>query len=168
VRETFERRLGEELPRFQRATQVKISPECRLYEWGYDEKLRFFIVLQTHQSEDRFTIEVAWSKNGVWPDGHVPLPASPSLDTPSGEMRFRIGLLWSNQPDHWWQLLPGGQDVVWRPAPRASEEIWRAIASPPPIEDVLKVVPAVVDDAMEKIHAFVIPYFERVIVAWRA
>lgn len=165
VRETFERRLKEESSRFHRTTQVKISPECRLYEWVHDEKMRFFLVLQMHRSEDRFTIEVAWSKNGEWPEGHVPLPDSPLLASPSGEMRFRIGLLWNTQPDHWWQVVPGGLHAVPVQAPRDPEALWREITNPPPIEDALKEVPAVVDDAIAKIQTFVIPYFERVIAA---
>lgn len=162
VREIFSRRLEEELPRFQRKTGVKISPECRIYEWAHDENLRFFLVLQFHRSEDRFTFEVAWSKNGAWPEGHVPLPDSPLLDSPSGEMRFRVGLLWKVQPDHWWQVVPGGLHAVPAQAPRDPEALWREITNPPPIEDALKEIPAVVEDAIAKIKAFVVPYFERV------
>ncbi len=166
MRETFEERLKEVLPRFERA-QLEIAPECRVYEWVHDERLRFFLVLQMHRSEDRFTVEVAWSRNGGWPKGHVPLPDAPLLDTESGEMRFRIGLLWKTQPDHWWQVAPGWPEMAPARAPRDPEALWRAITNPPPIEEALKEVPAVVGDAIAKILAFVVPYFERVIAASR-
>lgn len=141
---------------------LKLTPECRPYEWAHDAKLRFFLVLQVHRSEDRFTIEVAWSGNGAWPEGHVPLPDAPLLDHPSGEVRFRIGLLWKPQPDHWWELVPGRVVAESPPAPRDPEAIWRAITNPLPVEVALGAVPAAVDDAIARVRDFVVPYFEQV------
>ena len=164
VRRAFDERFAREVPEFKLSKETRLAPECRLYESHRTERLVFFLVLNIHRTEDAFTFEVAWTKNGKWPEGHVPLPHALEVDSPSGEMRLRIGLLWSAQMDYWWELAPRPSTMGLLPP----EGLWEKISNPPPIEEALAKVEPQVSDAMGRIREWALPYFERVAAAQRS
>ena len=80
-----------------------------------------------------FTVECAWSESGEWPASV--LSNGPDDPPRQGAVRFRIGQLW------------GAADFWWRPriAPTPEEQVGPAV-----------------QDAIERIERYVIPFFEKV------
>lgn len=162
VRQHFELNLRRELPQFQRLRGLPLPAECRAYEWRVAGQLHYHLLLQLHRSEDAFTVEVGWTTNGRWPE-HVPLPDGPHETAVSGDMRFRIGFLWSSRSDHWWRLAPCR--VVRLGAEDDGDDLGARLARlryPPPLADALAQVPRQVDDAIARIRQYALPYFGRV------
>ena len=149
VRSTFTKCLTSELPQFRLATGFPVPSGCRLYEWRLDQTITCYLMLEvpSRMFNDRFTVE------GIVTEGDFPPLTAPLSMKPLLEKRrwfsFRIPFLWltGSHSDRWWEICPG-MDLS---NPFAPEE---------PIEVGLQRVAPQVDDAIEKIKQYVVPFFE--------
>ena len=67
VRQRFAHQMRELLPLFKEIPTDGIPPGCRLYASCTNSELTFYIQLMISSKYDSFTIEVAWSEQGVYP-----------------------------------------------------------------------------------------------------
>jgi hypothetical protein len=107
----------------------------------------FHILLHTHSTHDKFTVEAAWGF-----DGKLPRPIYGKEDYAAQPGLFRPGFIWSGK-DHWWLL-------VLRPEEHERVILYRD----DPVEQCLPLVAPAVWDAGEKLMEFVVPLFEKVVV----
>lgn len=150
VRKEFARLLKGITPRLAEAKGEQVPSGCSLYAWDAAPGLRCFILLQFHQHEDWFTLELAVSRSGHWPA--YALATSPESDPAAGDVRFRLGHLWAPpQQDVWWELAP-------RPPASASFE---RFSQRIPVEQLLERVPVLVADAVERFSIHALPYVEQ-------
>jgi hypothetical protein len=151
VRRQFRNRLREEIRHFDEVrAERQIGPGSRLYHWHVGPALDFYVLLQMHQQEDWFTLELAWTHHGRWP-AYALLPGSPDAEPREGDLRFRLGDLWTRD-DVWWQLAP-------RPTGDASfEEYTKRV----PIAEALAKVQPLVEDAVQRLVHYGLPYMARV------
>jgi hypothetical protein len=110
-------------------------------------------MLQLSPSKDRFTIEASWSRKGRYPEQLI--PTQPDQAPRDGELRFRIAWLWRNASldDAFWVVV--GDPPLERP------EEWTK--PPPPVEELVQKTEGLVDDALERIGQYVLPYFQRIL-----
>lgn len=163
VRKAFERRLKDELPQFRRVHGLALPDECRVYEWKVTELFRLYLMLQLHRQEDSFTIEIGWSLNGRWPED-AELPDVPPDVGENRATRFRIGLLWSKNPDFWWDLAPRPSAVPLEEALKDYDAFLEGFRRPDLSEGLAKVEP-VLKDAFARLREHALPYFERIATA---
>ncbi len=149
------------MPQFRQLRGVHLPKHYRVYEWRVTDRFRLYLLLQLHRSEDSFTVEIAWTLNGRWPED-VPLPDSPRETSESGDMRFRIGLLWSPMADYWWDLAPQLSKVPLGDALRDYEGFLGRFSNPPDIDEAMSRVEPQVNDAIRRVREYAIPYFGRV------
>jgi hypothetical protein len=156
----FERRIQEQMPQFRRLTDVELPDDCRAYAWPAERGLCFHLLLQPHSSEDSFTLEIGFSRNATWPV-YVSPPVSAKEAASASETRFRIGLLWSDNPDYWWDLAPRPSAV---PLEDALADYGAFLQSfrRPPVSEILSNVEPAVSDALLKIREHAVPYFEEI------
>ncbi|MGO8673806.1 MAG: hypothetical protein ACLQVD_20905 [Capsulimonadaceae bacterium] len=148
----FEKQVKELSPQFRRAkSNSDLGPSLGLYRLQAADDLYFFIELVPHRLQERFTVEIGWSTDGVLPKAEA--FASPR-DPPKGNGHVvRLPSFYTDK-DPWWEVepLPPGKELL----RRVREGIY------PDPEDYLPRVPDVVADAVGKIREFAIPYLTRV------
>lgn len=150
VRKEFGVRLKSVAPHFSEAKGEDIPPGDRLFVWEVAPTVRFYLLLQVHQHEDWFTIELGISRSGRWP-AYALSPIEPESPA-QGDRRFRLGRLWSPaQLDVWWELAP-------RPAPGASFDDYAKRA---PVEDLLPKVGLLVEDAARRFEEYGMPWLRK-------
>lgn len=156
VRNEFSRMLKEKLPLFIEEKNAEIYPGSRLYSWKASSSLYCYIYLVFAQLEDRFVVEIAWSRNLRFPAGA--LPSDPYGPPHNGDKRFRLSELWGETKDLWWWV---GQKTNWEAVIREG-----ITSSDPPVEECIpRIVPAV-SDAIQHIVNDAMPYFKRIIGAY--
>lgn len=150
VRKEFSARLAAVAPQFSETKEENIPPGDRLYAWEVLPTLRFYLLLQFHQYEDWFTLEVGVSRSGRWP-AYALMPADPASQT-QGDRRFRMGRLWAPaQQDVWWELAP-------RPPSGGSlEEYARRHA----VDVLLPRIGPLVEDAAGRLRDYAIPWLRK-------
>lgn len=153
--------------------EKEIPPGDRLYLWDFtgDLHLYLLLVIATPQMGDAFTVECAWSRNARFPTlaglmypYDVPNSATTRDEPKGGDFRFRIGQLWEPRQDHWWWLAqrPSVEELnKWL----VSGQLDKGQFAPPevPIEEAMKNVRPSVEDAVDHIIDYAIPYFEKII-----
>jgi hypothetical protein len=164
VRSAFERKLNDELPHFRGVTDLGLPDECRVYEWRAAERCRLYLMLQLHRQEDSFTIEIGWSLKGHWPEDAT-LPDAPPEVTEGGEARFRIGLLWSENPDVWWDLVPRPSGVPLEAALKDYDSFLEGFGKRPDVSERLARVEPLVEDAFSRLRQHAVPYFKKITTA---
>src|SRR5262249_35789805 len=139
-----------------------------LFGWEVGPGLSFYLLLVISAREDRFTVEVAWSRNG-----HFPARATPSqpIDFPElnvrrdeprdGDFRFRLARLWTPRgADPWWELAPR------RSLADLQEQLQQLSEGRAPneetVDEALNKVGPLVDDAVRRIVEHALPYFRGV------
>lgn len=140
VRKTFAARLQAALPQFQEIKTGEIPSGSRLYGWTVAPDLTCYLLLLLSPTQDRFTVELAWSRNGLFPaDLIMRLPDDPPVDDAH---RFRLPLLWTDpRQDFWWQIgPPPGQGAA----------------------DLTHQAAAQVEDAVGHIVRAALPYFQQI------
>jgi hypothetical protein len=135
-----------------------------VYEWKATEQFRLYLMLQLHRQEDSFTIEIGWSLKGRWPEAAV-LPDTPPEASESGEARFRVGLLWSGNPDFWWDLVPRPSAVPLEEALKDYEAFVEGFKKRPDVSEGLGNVEPLVEDAFARLRQHALPYFKKVATA---
>jgi hypothetical protein len=160
VRKLFEDGMRAQLPNFVAFKMVekgaiRLGPECRWYRWTVASDLAFFVILKPRIKEgDDFWIHVGWSRK----DDHSDL-------ADNFDQVFNLGKLW-DAPNSWfqWQLTePGYQQL----ARMTDEEFARWAKNPQEVEQQrieagLRQAPVCVQDAIDRIVTYAIPFFDRV------
>lgn len=173
VRSRFEEQMKKHVSTFLFDPDALVPPGWRVFRWSPRPDWHAFIILGFHQMHDCFTVECAWSRTGEFPtSGRIQRPrAWPErnieADDVSGcQFGFRLGYLWQPR-DHWWWLVPEA-DVKARSNKHMRSVIaqdWRTVEETledPPIEEAMANVRPMVDDAIQKIIDYAIPYFEAI------
>ncbi len=158
VRTLFDERMRAQLPNFVPFKMVDkvatgLGPECRWYRWQVAPELAFFLILKPRTKEgDSFWIHVGWSRK----DDHSDL-------ADNVDQLFNLGKLWK-APNSWfeWQLTEPSYAQFAR---MTDEEFARWAKSPQELEQQrieagLKQAPICVQDAIDRIVAHAIPFFE--------
>jgi hypothetical protein len=159
-RRQFDARMKQKLPQFREvkpAERKGLVPGSRAYCCQAAPELSFFLILVPSIMEsDRFTLDGAWSTGG-----RVPSQLSFLTDQPDGSHRFRLPALW-NVPhgDYWWELSDGRHTD-----PMTADEFdeWlhnhqRILKER--IEEGLRKARGCVDQAIDRIVEYALPYFD--------
>lgn len=159
--------MQEDLPQFSLTTSELALPGDLLYIQTFAQELNFYIYLEISQKshQDSFTIELASSADD-FPFTHAALGASPQKD---GTIRLRLPQLYREEwrprtgSEPWWWI---GPPMV--PGNETSKAVERAVALKRPliedrlsIEQALPLVEPQVQDAIERLKRFGIPFFEQ-------
>jgi hypothetical protein len=160
VRKLFEERLRICLPQFVPFKMVekgafRLGAECRWYRWQVAPDLAFFLILKPLTKEgDEFWVNVAWSRK----EDHSDL-------ADNFDQLFNLGKLW-NAPSGWfkWELTEPG--YLWLGRLTAEEFAhWAHNVEEEErkrIEAGLIQAPICVDDSIDRIVAYALPFFERI------
>ncbi len=162
LRELFTVEMNARLPQFLpiKVSSIYLFPGERAFRWIPAEPIHLWILLCPHQKgREAFTVEIGWSRLGRFPE----LSMRPSLEVPSArrvefamdEYVCRLGMLVSGG-DYWWQLedseLPDSQETY-----RAYLQSKTIPVTP---QDAIQVVRPQVQDAVDKLRLYAIPYLE--------
>jgi hypothetical protein len=102
----FEERLRKALPQFTSfPTRDTLPRECHVYTWAVGPRFAYFIMLQLHSFESRFTIETGWGTPGTYPllGDFVSGKVDPQALAPRSAARFRLSSLWVPH-EQWWDV----------------------------------------------------------------
>jgi len=156
--EEFRRVMGTRLPEFLVRHTDKTHREV-IFEKSIRSDLSFFVRIYTYDRHEEFDVEIAWTES---PDPEKE-PAFP---------RHILGMLPSEAPDsgskrftlHWLKPDPAPGAVGWNFAPDpdvfAAVEDW--LEPKPPVEELLRKVPELVEEAIAALLELGMPYFDRV------
>jgi hypothetical protein len=160
VRQLFDDRMRQKLPQFSLFKDKgnrQVNPGTRVYRRIVSQDLYLFVMLQpTVKEPDDFIVVVAWSHDGVVPGVY------PDLNGEAGD-RFNLGKLWNARNSfHKWMLTNppsqyGGSSI---------EEVIHSLSDEGEkdrIEAGLRQAPVRVDDAINRIVEYALPYFDTVI-----
>lgn len=167
LRETFARKLQEELPQFQRVDTESIRAGDRLFSWRRRPDLTCYIYLfiSPKPNQDRFAVELACSP-GEFP--FAQMPREPSYCR-NGTVRFRLPQLYKSEwpKTNWepmWEVGPheNAAAAIQRITQRA---LARQLPSKDegllPVEEALRFVEPAVEDAITRIRKCGIPFFDK-------
>ena len=165
VRVAFARKVQQEIPQFLPVETRRIRAGDRLFIWqiGPDMNAYIYLFISPKYNQDKFTVDLACS------GGEFPLKTSwgPN-DQKDDVIRFRLPQLYKNQwPKRNWEPL-------WEvgPHPTSREVIDRAMAQIKagdlptkdqgllPLEEAMRFVEPQIQDAVDKIKKFGIPFFD--------
>ena len=167
VRETFARKLQEALPQFIPVESQRDSGN-RLYKWGVAPDVNFYVYLQlsAKSHEDSFTIELGCSRR-EYPFDHGARDPNHEKD---GAVRFRLPQLYREE----WRPKTGREPWWWiGPQKSAKESIARTMERVKsgklpekdeglmPIEQALPLVEPQVQDAIERLKRYGMPFFQK-------
>jgi len=191
VRKRFDEIFTKELPQFEPVTPGKICfdntlideiPQGdRLYLWKYKDDLYLyvFLTIATPKFGDRFTVEIAWTKNQRYPlcafcMFPYDIPESEiQHDIPiNGDFRFRISELFENRSneDFWWEVASQPTWEEFEKWNREGDFTGEKLFGPPetPLEEAMKNVESCVKDAVDKIIKYAMSYFQEIIQEYEA
>jgi hypothetical protein len=173
VRRLFDQRLRKELPFFMPDSVAVVPNGWRAFCWKPRPDLNCYLILAIDMMHDRFTIECAWSRTGLFP-AYIGLqyPKSwPDMgisqdEAQGGQFRFRLGHL--IQPnDLWWWIVPEGEHHrkmdEFADAVIAQDEagVRNSLERVGRTHEALANVQPMVDNAVKMIVEYAIPYFRR-------
>jgi hypothetical protein len=159
VKKLFDAGMKRKLAQFQlfkNKGNREIKPGTQVYRWESAPDLYFFIMLEIQAKEpDRFWISLGWSRDGLVPSVY------PELKGEVGA-RFNLGKLWNARNSfHYWELTK----VVERVSMSDDEMIF-ALSDAGEEQRIAKGIsqaPASVDDAIERIVQYAVPYFDSIL-----
>jgi hypothetical protein len=168
VRQGFSGKMQQELPQFVKVESKASAPGGLLYKWEFGPGLNFYVCLQlsVKMYQDSFTVELACSKS-EFPSNQLALGPN---DVRNGSVRFRLPELYREEwrstlrQQPWWWIGPKvtPQEVTSRAVTRASS------ATLPekdegliPIDQALPLVEPQVQDAVDRIKRFGVPFFQK-------
>ena len=188
LRQAFEAQLPRVLPGF--APIAPFHPNViSVFRCHAAPNLYLFIVIAGRADDNDFTIELAWGRDDQFPLGKR--PRSPwnadrtyKEESLTGDgFRLRADRLWGMRRDFWWSPAPREKRTTMQMladlrrvrieaekgklSGETDEEFVRRVEAPVmsesnvPVND--EVLRPLVDDACEKIAAYVVPYFGRVV-----
>jgi hypothetical protein len=102
VRAAFREEMRKRLPAF--VAEPSVGSNFDLYVSDL-ASVRFYALLQLHQTRDAFTIEIGWSEQGRAP-AKISFLMLPSDEPVNGEKCFRLRRLSRGEhQDRWWELV---------------------------------------------------------------
>lgn len=167
VREVFSRKMREVFPQFVPMAPTGALHGGLLYQWRRSRDLTCYIYLQISAKDyqDSFMVELSCSR-GEFP---INLVAFGPNDVKDGCVRFRLPELyrqeWTQKGRRvpWWWM---GKPIV--PEEVTSKAVERAVAGKRPLidegmplEQALPLVEPQVQDAIDRLKRFGIPFFEQ-------
>ena len=161
----FDDELKKRVPGFQRVKGEPLPPGCRLFGWQYAPDLTFYLLLNVVDGE-RFFIDIAWTRNGCFPDIPLRRPRDiPELsirkDEPMhGDFLFRLPMLWLSK-DKSWDVVPK-RSLQELALEIESGEFDKRLSNPETLEDLLPKISELVLDAIAKIEQYAVPYLLQV------
>jgi len=167
VRDYFARKMQAELPQFVPSRSKPVPQGDSLYLWDFSRSLKFYVFLQVNQKpgQDSFTVELACS-SGDFPFSHAALGPTQQKD---GSVRFRLPQLYRDE----WRPKTGWEPWWWiglrvEPGEITSKAVARAVVGKRPliegavsIEQALLRIEPQVNDAVDRIKRFGVPFFEQ-------
>ena len=137
--------MKERLPSFVEDPDAVGPGGDRMYASELRPGFTAFIGLQVSHKDDSFTVNLAWSPHGKYPDNVT----THDEVSKAGDCRFRLGHLFGRRQDYWWYLARTGS--IWDENFTIEED---------PIEMAIPRIDRYLDDAFEMIESYAIPYFE--------
>ena len=166
VRESFSRRMAQDLPQFVAAETAGALKGGLLYRWQRTRTLNCYVYLQiSAKMQDSFMVELSCSA-GQFP---LNLVAYGPNDIREGSVRFRLPELyrekWAQETRRvpWWWIGPqiSSEEVTSTALTRALARKRPLVDEGMPIEEVLPLVDQEVRDAVDRIKRFGIPFFDQ-------
>lgn len=167
VRNTFERCMKDALPQFLSVKSKHSGPGDLLYVWKFSPGINFYVYLEISPKpqHDSFTVELACSAN-EFPFSHAALGTTPQKD---GSVRFRLPQLYRDEwrPrtawEPWWWIGPPTvpQEVTAKAVERVTAGKRPLIDEGMPVERAIPLVEPQVQDAIDRIKRFGIPFFNQ-------
>jgi hypothetical protein len=167
VRDAFSRHMKQEFPRFAPIGPTGVLSGGLLYRWPRATDLSCYIYLQISAKDyqDWFMVELACSTNGF----PIHLSTFGPNDVREGCVRFLLPELYreewrpkSRRIPFWWigpPVVP--QEVTAKAVERAVAGKRPLVDEGMPIEQALPLVEPQVQDAIDRIKRFGIPFFEK-------
>lgn len=157
LRTLFTKKMKVELPEFveTKVKSIYFFPGDRAFAWAVSKEIVFWIILSPSKKDyDEFNVLVGWSKLGRYPElSMVPCAERPSPERSEFahvEYLTRLPYLWTRDDD-WWVVKK------WVQAKNTDE--LKAQLEPIPSDEALGQVEPVVDDCIQKLKGFAIPFF---------
>lgn len=158
LRAFFPKAMKERLPLFREVnvSSIYCGPGERAFCREVSPSLHLWIVLSpSHKDYDMFTILVGWSRRGRYPELRM-IPSFRMPDEGHGEFEeaeylTRLPSLWSRD-DNWW--------VIRKPLQELTIEALMMQMETVPLEEAQRLVVPLVDDAVQAIERYALPYFE--------
>jgi hypothetical protein len=157
--------MREELPQFASVESGQTLLGDMLFSWDFSPAMKFHIYLEISQKTDSFTVELACSPSD-FPFDHAALGPTPQKDS---SVRFRLPQLYRNEWrsksgwEPWWWIGPSTEpeQVIAKAVTRAVEGKRPLISEDMPTEQALPLVQPQVQDAIDRIRRFGIPFFDQ-------
>jgi hypothetical protein len=148
---TFEKSLKQRLKNAVRVPMQPATPGSAAWLVGENENATAYIILFVHNKQDRFTIEVAYSRKKQIPQRNDLMPgAAGSTD----ESRFRLSRLWQSSGFEVWYDLEHEEDYP---------DLKEINPFPADEEPCLRRIPVKVGRALDALEAHGIPYLKQVV-----
>lgn len=152
----FDRRLRDQSPHFVRLKRPTDSP---VWKWNIGPSLAIFVLLQPFP-DDKFAVEIAWSEDGAfpWTDfGRTLVTGSAGRDRVS-QRDEGSGLIWDLNPEATAARNAYAEAYMRGEAESAASHLIEG----PPISELKKRVPAVVEDAIRQLVELGFPLLKEV------
>ena len=88
------------------------APWVQLWRWRTHGRANVFVAFQYHDTDDAFTVEVAWAlTSGKMPAQADQFAVEPLTQPPAvrGGLSFRLGEFLDKPRDYWWDLSTGSE-----------------------------------------------------------
>jgi hypothetical protein len=165
VREVFASKLRQEIPQFVLVETQRTRPGDRLFSWrmNSDASAYIYLFISPKYNQDRFSVELACSA-GEFP---MQMPRQPNSGEQNGPIRFRLPQLYKDQwPKKNWEPMweVGPHDTPREAISRVvvpRHEVGKIQERLLPIEQAIELVEPQVQDAIDKIRRFGIPFFQK-------
>ena len=153
VRKEFRARFEKALPQFKLSEDKRdLPPGGRLYELVLSDSLTLYAAIGMSRNFEEFMVDIAWSEHGRFPSSYLALEPGPK----DGEVFRQLPRFWNKGSYPWWVVEP--RDTHEETMRRFREHDFE----PRPIEPYLPGIPALVEDAVNMIMEYAVPYFEKV------
>lgn len=165
LRREFKRQLKEIAPEFEedKTGSTYVFPGETVFRWTISTAVSCFIILlPSRKGHNEFTIEVGWSKRGRFPELFI----RPSPELPNEEQKefaldeyiLRMGDLSADMKDLWWKV--GHEDDLDILNLDLMEYV-SELKKPVPEEVAEDRIKPKLDEAMEMLKTFGLPYLKR-------
>lgn len=150
------------VPQFAKVQDPDATRGTVVYESALAPDLAFYVFLQPDTRDDRFTVEIAWSRTGRYPFFAMPEVSPDAPPDGRGAFRIRLPRFWTTEPgiDFWWEIRP-------RPSLADLEREIRnfpaiATGKRPVSPEALARVDETAAEAVRRISEYALPFFVRV------
>jgi preprotein translocase subunit Sss1 len=155
----LEDRIGRTMAGWSRMVKLVLPPQWEVYR--NDTSCDQFLEICVSPSRDEFTLELAWSENGIFPGELLPMqPLAGGGSDFRRTGRLRVGFFWTGR-DYWWKLYTEKT----RPELEAEDDTFLTTGFMPPepsLEDVKPLIAKHAADAVAKFTEFALPYLKTV------